>query len=71
MQTSQTVDQPESEKVKNSLFKVLVLGSVTRFGDLLHFGQLFKARGTIILPKLPTVLGNFVKVSKSVIFVEK
>ena len=27
---------------------------MTRFGDLLDFGQLFKA-----LPKSPTVLGNF------------
>ena len=34
-------------------------GSVTRLGDLLHFGQLFKA--TIILPKLLTFLGNFCK----------
>ena len=31
--------------------------SVIRFGDLLDFGQLFKAR--INLPKSPTVLGNF------------
>ena len=28
--------------------------SVTRLGDLLHFGQLLKAVATIILPKLPT-----------------
>ena len=32
--------------------------SVTRLGNLLHFGQRFKAGGTIILP---TFLGNFCK----------
>ena len=36
--------------------------SETRLVDLLDFGQLFKAR--IILPKLPTFLGNFGKVVK-------
>ena len=35
--------------------------NVTRLGDLLHFGQLFKPVATIILPKLPTLLGNFCK----------
>ena len=35
--------------------------NVTRLGNLLHFGQLFKALGTIILPKSPTFLGNFCK----------
>ena len=34
---------------------------VIRLGGLLHFWQLFKACGTIILPKLPTYLGNFCK----------
>ena len=32
---------------------------MTRLGDFLHFGQPFKASG--ILPKLPTLLGNFCK----------
>ena len=35
--------------------------SVTRLGDLLDFGQLFKALATINLPKSPTFLGNFCK----------
>ena len=35
--------------------------SVTRLGDLLEFGQLFKALTTINLPKSPTFLGNFCK----------
>ena len=38
--------------------------SVTRLGDLLHFWQLFKACGTIILPKSPTFLGKFGKIVK-------
>ena len=42
--------------------------SVTRFGDFLHFGQLFKAFGNNYLPKSLTFLGNFLKVSKSIIF---
>ena len=33
--------------------------SVSRLGDLLHFGHLLKPVVTIILPKLPTFLGNF------------
>ena len=33
--------------------------SVTRWGDLLDFGQLFKALTMINLPKSPTFLGNF------------
>ena len=32
---------------------------MTRFGDLLDFGQLLKPLATINLPKSPTVLGNF------------
>ena len=33
---------------------------MSRLGNLLHFGQLFKAYGTtIILPKSPKYLGNF------------
>ena len=31
--------------------------SVTRLGDSLHFGQLFKAGGSNFLPKAPTLLG--------------
>ena len=45
--------------------------SVTRMGDLLHFGQLCKACGNIFLPKLPTFLVIFGKVSKSFIFLLK
>ena len=33
--------------------------SVTRLGDLLNFGQVFKPLTTINLPKSPTFLGNF------------
>ena len=43
----------------------LVEDSVTRFGNLLHFGQLFKDWQKIILPKSST---NFVKASKTFIF---
>ena len=32
--------------------------SVTRLGELMHFWKLFKRVATIILPKLPTFLGN-------------
>ena len=39
----------------------LVEASVTRLGDLLFFGQLFKAFGEINLAKSPTFLGNFCK----------
>ena len=38
-----------------------VNGSVTRLGDLLHFGQLSKPLATISLSKSPTFLGNFWK----------
>ena len=34
---------------------------MTRLGDLLHFGQLFKACRNNYLPKSPTFLGNFCK----------
>ena len=37
------------------------MDSVTRFGNILDFGQLFKALATINLPKSPTFLGNFCK----------
>ena len=46
----------------------IIRNSVTRLGDLLHFGQQFKAfrnnskpLATINLPKFPTFLGNFCK----------
>ena len=37
------------------------LSSVTRLGDLVEFGQLFKTCGTIGLPKSLAFLGNFCK----------
>ena len=43
------------------LSNIRLLVSVTRLGDFLEFGQLFKALATINLPKLPTFLGNFCK----------
>ena len=36
-----------------------IVTSVTKFGDLLDFGQLLKPLAIINLPKSPTVLGNF------------
>ena len=42
-------------------------GSVTRLGDWLNFGQLFKAFGNINLPKSPTFLGIFCKGVKTII----
>ena len=42
--------------------------SVTRFGDLLHFGQLCKACGNNYFAQIAHMLGMFVKVSKSFIF---
>ena len=47
---------------------ILMSNSVTRLGDILDFGQVLKPLATINLPKSPTFLGNFVKVSKSIIF---
>ena len=38
-----------------------VYASVTRLGDFLLFGQLFKPLATINLSKSPTFLGNFCK----------
>ena len=38
--------------------------SVTRLGDLLDSGQLFKAFGINVIPKSPTFLGNFCKCVK-------
>ena len=40
---------------------LLLLNSVTRLGNLLDFGHLFKAFATINLPKSSTFLGNFCK----------
>ena len=45
-----------------------VVSSVTRLGDLLDFGQPFKALATINLPKSPTFLGNFCKGVKIIHF---
>ena len=44
------------------------LHSVTRLGNLSDFGQLLKPLATIILSKSSTLLGNFLEVSKSIIF---
>ena len=38
-----------------------ILGSVTRLGDLLDFGQLYKPLATINSAKSPTFLSNFCK----------
>ena len=44
------------------LFNLMyLLNCVTRLGDLLDFGQFFKALATINLPKSPTFLGNACK----------
>ena len=48
---------------KSGIWTWSIETSVTRLGDLLHFGQLFKA--TIILPKSPTFLYNFCKCFKN------
>ena len=37
------------------------LGSVTRLGDILDFGQLLKPLATINMPKSPTFSGIFCK----------
>ena len=50
---------PLREQNYNILFKLR--SSMTRLGDLLDFGQLFKACGDKFLPKLPTLLCNFCK----------
>ena len=42
--------------------------SVTKLGDFLHFGNYSKPLATIILPKLPTLLGNFCKGAKIIHF---
>ena len=40
---------------------MLLANSVTRLGDLLGFGQVFKALATINLPQSITFFGNFCK----------
>ena len=51
-----------------------IVDSVTRFGDLLHFGQLIKACGNTFLGRISTYLGNFCndvkifRVSSGIIF---
>ena len=45
--------------------------SVTRLGDLLHFGQLFKACGINYFAQITHILGNFVKLLKSFILLVK
>ena len=46
----------------------LMLTSVTRLGNLLHFGQLFKDCETIILSKSPTLFGYICKGVKIIHF---
>ena len=48
----------------------LMTNSVTRLGNFLDFGQLFKAFGHNLFPK-STFLCSFIKVSKSLIFLVK
>ena len=55
-------------RFKSVLLNVNFAISVTRLGDLLDFGNFLKPLAAINLPKSPTFLGNFVKVSKSIIF---
>ena len=43
---------------------VLLVTSVTRLGDLLHFGELFKASGNNYFAKSSTFLGNLCKCAK-------
>ena len=45
--------------------------SVTRLGNLLDFGTLFKAFANNYLPKTPTFFSNFCKGAKSLIFLVK
>ena len=53
--------------VPNLQTRNVVVSSVTRFGDFLHFGQP-KLVATIILPKSPILLGNFCKGVKIIHF---
>ena len=47
------------KSLKIFLFLPSIAVSVTIFGELLDFGQVFKALATINLPNSPTFLGNF------------
>ena len=44
--------------------KAAEAASLTRLGDLLHFGQLFKAFGNNYFAQITHILGNFCKVVK-------
>ena len=46
------------------LTKGCVVGSVTRLGDLLHFGQLFKAYGNNYFAQIAHIFRQFCKVVK-------
>ena len=52
---------PQSTTKQKFILLQWVMTSVTRLGNLLDFGQLFKAFGNNYLPKSPTFLGNFCK----------
>ena len=54
-----------------STVKVSIRTSVTRLGDILHFGQLFKACGNNYFAQIAHILAIFVKVSKSYVFLVK
>ena len=45
-----------------------LISSVTRLGDSLHFGQLFKAYGNNYFPQIAQILGNVCKVVKIIHF---
>ena len=56
----------QGSNIINFVNEMSVPINVTRSGDLLDFGQLFKA--TIDLPKSPTFLGKFRKGVKNLSF---
>ena len=53
---------------KERLIRAVITTSVTRFGNLLDFGQLLKPLAIINSPKSPTVFGNFCVGAKIFIF---
>ena len=54
------------------MWRALVVASVTRLGDLLYFGQLFKAIGNNYFAQIAHIIRRFfVRVSKSFIFLVK
>ena len=60
-----------TQQLPKSVVKTIE-SSVTRLGDLLHFGQLFKACGkNYFAPNRPHFQAIFEKVSKSFIFLVK